>query len=165
MKPEEYLGAVEGWWWQKANSKVASKNSGLAAGIWGKPNATATFFGIFWAPPPTTTALSHTHNEINHHPLSTQIACYSFTGHLHLRGSYFNYLKQVRITQWFQKLLLVRAAAKGLTRCSGHSSHMGNTKLKTERNWKRHIPQCSQQHYLQQLGHGRNLDVHQQING
>ena len=28
-----------------------------------------------------------------------------------------------------------------------------------------HVPQCSLQHCLQQLGHGSNLDVHQQING
>ena len=29
---------------------------------------------------------------------------------------------------------------------------------------KTHIPQCSLQHYLQQLGHGSNLEVHQQVN-
>ena len=28
-----------------------------------------------------------------------------------------------------------------------------------------HVPQCSLQHYLQYLGHGSNLDVHQQANG
>ena len=28
-----------------------------------------------------------------------------------------------------------------------------------------HVPQCSLQHCLQQLGHGSNLDVHQQMNG
>ena len=28
-----------------------------------------------------------------------------------------------------------------------------------------HVPQCSLQHFLQKLGHGRNLDVHQQMNG
>ena len=27
------------------------------------------------------------------------------------------------------------------------------------------VPQCSLQHFLQQLGHGSNLDVHQQMNG
>ena len=27
------------------------------------------------------------------------------------------------------------------------------------------VPQCSLQHHLQQLGHGSNLDVHQQMNG
>ena len=27
------------------------------------------------------------------------------------------------------------------------------------------VPQCSLQHCLQQLGHGSNLDVHQQMNG
>ena len=30
---------------------------------------------------------------------------------------------------------------------------------------KTHIPQCSLQHYLQQLEHGSNLDVHLQMNG
>ena len=30
---------------------------------------------------------------------------------------------------------------------------------------KTHIPQCSLQQYLQQPGHGSNLNVHQQING
>ena len=30
---------------------------------------------------------------------------------------------------------------------------------------KTHAPQCSQQHYLQQPGHGSNLNVHQQRNG
>ena len=30
---------------------------------------------------------------------------------------------------------------------------------------KTHVPQCLPQHYLQQLGHGSNLDVHQQVNG
>ena len=30
---------------------------------------------------------------------------------------------------------------------------------------KIHILQCSLQHYLQQLGHGSNVDVHQQTNG
>ena len=30
---------------------------------------------------------------------------------------------------------------------------------------KTHVPQCSLQHYLQQLGHGSNLDVHWQTNG
>ena len=28
-----------------------------------------------------------------------------------------------------------------------------------------HAPQCSLQHYLQQPGHGSNLDVHQEMNG
>ena len=28
-----------------------------------------------------------------------------------------------------------------------------------------HVSQCSLQHYLQQLEHGSNLDVHQQMNG
>ena len=28
-----------------------------------------------------------------------------------------------------------------------------------------HVPQCSQQHCLQQLGHGSNLDIHRQMNG
>ena len=28
-----------------------------------------------------------------------------------------------------------------------------------------HVPQCSSQHFLQQPGHGSNLDVHQQMNG
>ena len=28
-----------------------------------------------------------------------------------------------------------------------------------------HVPQRSSQHCLQQIGHGRNLDVHQQMNG
>ena len=30
---------------------------------------------------------------------------------------------------------------------------------------KTHVPQCSMQHYLQELGHGSNLDVHWQMNG
>ena len=30
---------------------------------------------------------------------------------------------------------------------------------------KTHVPQSSLQHYLQSLGHGSNLDVHQQMNG
>ena len=30
---------------------------------------------------------------------------------------------------------------------------------------KTHVPQCSLQQYLQQLGHGSNLDVHWQMNG
>ena len=30
---------------------------------------------------------------------------------------------------------------------------------------KTHVPQCSLQHYLQQPGHGSNLDAHQQMNG
>ena len=30
---------------------------------------------------------------------------------------------------------------------------------------KTHAPPCSLQHYLQQLGHGRNLDVHGGMNG
>ena len=30
---------------------------------------------------------------------------------------------------------------------------------------KNHVPQCSLQYYLQQLEHGINLNVHQQING
>jgi len=30
---------------------------------------------------------------------------------------------------------------------------------------KTHAPQRSLQHYLQQLGHGSNLDVHQQVSG
>ena len=30
---------------------------------------------------------------------------------------------------------------------------------------KIHEPQCSLQHYLQQPGHGSNLNVHQQMNG
>ena len=30
---------------------------------------------------------------------------------------------------------------------------------------KIHAPQCSQQHYLQQLRHGTHLSVHQQWNG
>ena len=30
---------------------------------------------------------------------------------------------------------------------------------------KTHAAQCSLQHYLQQLEHGSNLDVHQQMNG
>ena len=28
-----------------------------------------------------------------------------------------------------------------------------------------HVPQCSLQHYLQHLGHGSNLNIHQQVNG
>ena len=28
-----------------------------------------------------------------------------------------------------------------------------------------HVPQCSSQHCLQQLGHGSNLDVHLQMDG
>ena len=30
---------------------------------------------------------------------------------------------------------------------------------------KTHVPQCSLQHYLQQSGHGSNLDVHWQMKG
>ena len=30
---------------------------------------------------------------------------------------------------------------------------------------KTHVPQCSLQRYLQQLGHGSNLDVHRQVTG
>ena len=29
---------------------------------------------------------------------------------------------------------------------------------------KAHVPQCPLQHYFQELGHGSNLDVHQQMN-
>ena len=41
---------------------------------------------------------------------------------------------------------------------------LGITSRKPELKEK-HIPQNSLQHYLQYLGHGSNLDVHQQMNG
>ena len=45
----------------------------------------------------------------------------------------------------------------------------GNTLVKklniSDPNWKRHVSHCSLQHYLQQLEHGSNLDVHRQMNG
>ena len=44
------------------------------------------------------------------------------------------------------------------------SHYWANTLRKPELK-KTHVPRCSLQHCLQQLGHGSNLDVHQQMNG
>ena len=42
-------------------------------------------------------------------------------------------------------------------------SHYWENTLRNPKVKKMYVPQCSEQHYLQQLGHGSNLNVHQQI--
>ena len=44
-------------------------------------------------------------------------------------------------------------------------SHYYQYTLRKPKLKKTHAPQRFLQHYLQQLGHGSNLDVHQQMNG
>ena len=52
-----------------------------------------------------------------------------------------------------------RTAIQSSNPTAGHT-HQGKPELK-----ETCVPQCSSQHYLQQLGHGSNLDAHRLVNG